>query len=152
MRVVSLLILCLIAGCSKPGPVVAVDPLVGAWGDKQNVFQFFDNGTCVLLGKRFNASGSYSFSANKLLITNAKLQYHAPGFIVLRSSEFTLEAELGETLKISDSSSTILDKKQMLDLGKLTPYLAKELVGKISRAHRNAIRESNKPPLENPSM
>jgi len=145
MRSAIALLAVLLAGCSKPAPAPTVDPMVGAWGDKDSVFQFFDNGTCVLLSKRFNISGSYKFESGKLALTGAKLQYHAPGFITLRSPTFDLQAELTDRLTISDPSSTLLDKAKHFELVRLGDEDTKETIGRISGAHRRAIRQLKQP-------
>lgn len=127
-------------GCSKSDPP-ALDPIVGAWGDDSHVFQFFDNGTCVLLGRNFNIAASYEKFNGKVRLTQARLQYEAPGFVQLDGP--TIELNMQQDYELRFSGGFL---KETLHLTELTQAQADAKVGEISAAHRDAVRKAKAPP------
>lgn len=87
-------------GCSRSEPPPQ-DPIIGAWGDNAHVFQFFDNGTCVLLGRTFNVAASYQKLNGKIRLTQARLQYEAPGFVKLDGPTIELNMQQDYELRLS---------------------------------------------------
>lgn len=126
-------------GCFKREPPPQ-DPIIGAWGDDDHVFQFFSNGTCVLLGTNFNVAASYQKLDGKIRLTQARLQYELPSFVQLNGQTVELNMQHDYELRLSGGFL-----KETLHLTELTQAQADAKVGEISAAHRDAVRKAKAP-------